>query len=120
MTKFIVKFLAKKLINKHKNDSVFMGMTDKTIQGYDLVGDMFLYVFLWGLGLFLFIFGLPILFYFIWGIWASIFTFFFCVLIGAITTAVVGYNVIGGLYKEILETLDLIRKGHESIQIQFM
>ena len=84
-----------------------------------LVGDMFLYVFLWGLGLFLFVFGFPILFYFIWGIWASIFTFFFCVLIGAITTAVVGYNVIGGLYKEILETLDLIRKGHESIKNLF-
>lgn len=111
MKNFIVKFLAKKFVNKHKDDSVFMGLTDKTIRGYDFTSDMFLFGILWVIGLFVFIFGVPTLFYFLgWGWGTSIVTFIVTLLIGIITTIVVSYDIITKLYKEIVETLELIRK----------
>ena len=108
MIKPIVKFLAKQWVDKHKNDSLVMNLTDKTITGYEIYTDFLMYIILYGLLMFIWIIGIPVGTLYLSGMsigW-TILSFFLCLITAFIFTIVVFVGIIKGIHKEIINLIN--------------
>lgn len=116
MKNMVVKFLAKRWLKGHKGDNLVMGLTEKGLSWYELVGDLTLWVILGGIGYLLFVVGIPILLYYLFSsVWILVISLFLCFIFGTIMGLVIVVDVIRGLKGEIVESLELMKRGYESV-----
>lgn len=126
MKNMVVKFLAKRWLKGHKGDNLvmgtkvnipLMGLTEKGLSWYELVGDLTLWVILGGIGYLLFVVGIPILLYYLFSSgWVLVISLFLCFIFGTIMGLVIVVDVIKGLKGEIVESLELMKRGHQSVK----
>jgi ABC-type multidrug transport system fused ATPase/permease subunit len=110
MIKFFSKYLAKKWLDKHKNDTLTLEITQKSFSMWDMYQDMGLFLFLYILGVILLIIGGPILVLFLSGysISLTLLSFIVSIIIVSVVTTKLISNYINVLQDEIMGTLGRI------------
>lgn len=115
MIKFISSFLAKRWLEKHKDDNATLGIGNQVVSGIDFYGDIMLYIVLYGIFLLLLLFGVPIGVLFLTGyaIGWTILSFFVSWIVGIIITYKVIKGVIMVFQDEVLKTIKLMKNENK-------
>ena len=106
------EIFSKRWVGKHKNDSLVMNVTDKTISGIELYTDLGMYIILYGLFMFIWTVGIPVGVLYLSGMsigW-TVLSFFLCLIIGVIFTIALITGLVRGLHKEIIELVNEFKK----------
>ena len=115
MIKLISKYLAKRWVEKHKDEYVILSVTDTSIKALDLYQDMTMYILLYGFLMFLWVIGVPVgvLYLSDYSVLWTILTLLFTILSGLILTISIVIGIAKNISSEIFNLVNKLRYEKE-------
>ena len=102
MIKFISKQIAKRYINKHREDGKLIGITNTTIKGVEFYMEAFTYIVLYVIASLIWLIGIPMTIFFLTNFWWGLLSMVVVFPLHTIVSIKLAFGILRGVRDEIL------------------